>query len=161
MFTKSFQLGRIQMSSCLPNTRQQLKCLCSLFSFPAAVCFRAPWVSQVGAFEIQYSAKGSAEVSTCILVLPSPHGLSVLGLYLLIAAALIVPNFDHCPLSSSMIFCLSSAPGHPSVLALDYQFQLSQQPQTLTFDSSTHLFTILCLSSAPWNLRRILHGVKG
>lgn len=127
----------------------------SLLTFQLSSCCLLPSSLGVSSWSL-WLTKGSTEVSACILVLPTPHSLSVLGLYLLIAAALIAPNFDHCPLSSSVIFCSSSEPGHPSVLALDYQFQLSQQPQTLTFDSSTHLFTILCSSSAksetypPW-----------
>lgn len=144
-----------QDSNVILSPQHQAAAEMSLLTFQLSSCCLLPSSLGVSSWSL-WLTKGSTEVSACILVLPTPHSLSVLGLYLLIAAALIAPNFDHCPLSSSVIFCSSSEPGHPSVLALDYQFQLSQQPQTLTFDSSTHLFTILCSSSAksetypPW-----------
>lgn len=113
---------------------------------PSSCCLLlSSFVSRVWVFDIQYSAKGSAGVSIHIWMLcPPPHlGLSVLGLYLLIPAALTPPNVAHCPLSPSIYYVLlSSAPVLLSLVALYYQFQLSQQRQTLTFDSLACLFTI-------------------
>lgn len=144
MFTKSFQLGRTQMSSCLPNTRQQLKCPCSHINLPAVVCFWAPSCLKFESLTSSTQLKGPQEFLFTFGCSAPPHlGLSVLGLYLLIPAALTPPNVAHCPLSPSIYYVLlSSAPVLLSLVALYYQFQLSQQRQTLTFDSLACLFTI-------------------
>lgn len=81
----------------------------SLLTFqPSSCCLLlSTLVSQVGAFEIQSSAKGAQEfllIFWCSV--PPPPGLLVLGLYLLIPVALTASNFDHWPLSPSIYYVL-------------------------------------------------------